>query len=314
MFFRSFGLLLGFIAVASAVSPHEQLVALSAKGNGAIKLNAELFDLITAPKRTWSAAIQLTALDKRRRCSPCREFEPSWNAVSKAWTNVPKEAQESHFFATLDFDDAPAVFQKLNLVSAPVVYVYHPTEGPRQHAPGKAPQSKFDFSNGFEPGPLAEQLSRDTPVPIPYKEPFDWGKLFTFLGISSISIVLLRFLRPILTNRYVWAFAVTLFTSVNTTGFMFVRIRNMPYTGGAGNWIAGGYQNQFGQEVHVLAGIYILLGVSFLMLSLVVPSLSSPNRQRFQVYVWTAVVMLIYSMLLSLFRVKNRGYPFRLFL
>lgn len=37
-------------------------------------------------------------------------------------------------------------------------------------------------------------------------------------------------------------------------GFMFVRIRGMPYSDG-GNWIAAGYQNQFGQETQVIAMI-----------------------------------------------------------
>lgn len=34
---------------------------------------------------------------------------------------------------------------------------------------------------------------------------------------------------------------------------MFTRIRGAPYTGNDGSWIAGGYQNQFGQEVQVVA-------------------------------------------------------------
>ncbi len=33
---------------------------------------------------------------------------------------------------------------------------------------------------------------------------------------------------------------------------MFVRIRGMPYSDGA-NWIAGGYQSQYGQETQVVA-------------------------------------------------------------
>lgn len=68
------------------------------------------------------------------------------------------------------------------------------------------------------------------------------------------------------------------------------------------------------------------------MLILVVPLQSSPQRQRLQVYLWTGVIMIIYSVLVSLFRVKNKGkadfpafkiglihfislgYPFKLFL
>lgn len=57
---------------AFAVSPAEQLAQLAAAGNGIIKLDADTFDLLTSPKRTWSASVQLTALDPRRRCMPCK--------------------------------------------------------------------------------------------------------------------------------------------------------------------------------------------------------------------------------------------------
>lgn len=42
-----------------------------------------------------------------------REFEPSFTAVARAWVNAPKEQRDKHFFATLDFDDGHAVFQKV---------------------------------------------------------------------------------------------------------------------------------------------------------------------------------------------------------
>lgn len=111
-----------------------------------------------------------------------------------------------------------------------------------------------------------------------------------------------------------------------TSGFMFTRIRGMPYVGHDGSWIAGGYQNQFGQEVQVVSMIckclafptrprqFILsyytdgiLAVSFLMLTIVTPYQKSPARQRTQVYLWTFVNFLVFSILVSLFRMKNRG-------
>lgn len=66
----------GLLALVSATfaavaNPHEELIALSEAGNGLIRLNQQTFDLLTSSKRTWSASIQLTALDARRKCSPC---------------------------------------------------------------------------------------------------------------------------------------------------------------------------------------------------------------------------------------------------
>jgi oligosaccharyltransferase complex subunit gamma len=297
-----------------AATPQQQLVQLASAGNGVIKLNADTFDLLTSPKRTWSASIELTALDPRRRCSPCKEFDPSFHSVAKAWKRAPADKQQEHFFATLDFDEASSVFQKLGLQSAPIVFSYPPADGSRKPASGNVSPVKYDFTDGFEAGPLAEFLSKFTPVAIPYSDPIDWARYVTIaIGVLG-SLLFLRFISPLIQNRWTWAAGTVITSLVMTSGYMFTRIRNVPFNGGDGNWIAAGYQNQFGQEVQVVAFIYGLLSFSFLMLILVVPYQSSPQRQRLQVYLWTGVTMIVYSVLVSLFRVKNRGYPFKLFL
>ena len=183
--------------------------------------------------------------------------------------------------------------------------------------------------SGFEARPLAEFLSKFTPIPIPYKDPIDWAKFVTIaIGVLG-SLLFLRFIAPIVQNRWSWAAATVVTILVMVGGYMFTRIRGVPYNGGNGNWIAGGYQNQFGQEVQVVAFICTLilsiqpcpssltagpadglLSFALLMLILVVPHQTSPQRQRLQVYLWTGVTMIVYSVLVSLFRVKNRGVFF----
>lgn len=114
-----------------------------------------------------------------------------------------------------------------------------------------------------------------------------------------------------------------------TSGYMFTQIRNVPYTGTNGQWIAAGYQNMYGQEVQVISLICTLhlslrppyltvyldgvLAFSFLMLTVIVPYQTSPSRQRLQIYLWMAVILIVYSVLVTLFKVKNRGELFALF-
>jgi len=305
-------LFLPFCLSASQDPRQKQLVDLAAAGNGVIQLDEAKYDLLTAAKRNWSFAVHFTALDPRRKCNQCREFDPSWNAVGRAWATAPEEHRNNHFFATLDFDNGHGVFQRLGLTSAPVVYIFHATEGPRRPANGKYGPLKFDFSSGFDPEPLAEQMSAYTPIQIPYKAPIDW----TFWGSIASSVVLfllaIPFILPALQSRWIWA-AVTILTSlIMISGFMYTRIRGVPYVGSDGNWIAGGFQHQFGQEVPVIAAIYGLLSAAFLMLIVIIPRQRSPMRQKVQVYLWTAIVMIMYSVLVSIFRIKNRGYPFKL--
>jgi oligosaccharyltransferase complex subunit gamma len=55
-----------------AASTLEDLQSRADQGSGIIKLDPYSYGLLTSPTRTWSASVQLTALDKRRKCSPCR--------------------------------------------------------------------------------------------------------------------------------------------------------------------------------------------------------------------------------------------------
>lgn len=113
----------------------------------------------------------------------------------------------------------------------------------------------YILDSGYEPEPFAQYLSRHTPVPIPYTPPVDWMKYGTIAATLLVGITTLRFISPLLKSRFVWAVGTVLTILTMTGGYMFVRVREMPYTGGDGAWIAGGYQNQFGQEVQVVAAV-----------------------------------------------------------
>lgn len=114
---------------------------------------------------------------------------------------------------------------------------------------------------------------------------------------------------------------------------MFNRIRKVPYVAGDGrggiSYFAGGFQNQYGLETQIVAFMCKLSGLSpscflilmrldgvlsFATISLAIkaPRTRDPKIQQLMVIVWGAVLVLMYSFLLSVFRVKNGGYPFKL--
>jgi OST3 / OST6 family, transporter family len=68
------GIALGALGVVAGDTNdlHKHLVSLAANNGGVIPLDADLFDKLTAPDRTWSATVQLTALGKVMKCTPCR--------------------------------------------------------------------------------------------------------------------------------------------------------------------------------------------------------------------------------------------------
>jgi len=304
-------LLVPLSLAASVEQDHAQLIQLAKANNGVIPLNEASFTALTNSKRTWSASIQFTAMDKRRRCTPCKEFEPAWIAVGSAWNTVSPKDRDTHFFGTLDFENAQAVFQRLGIMSAPVVNVYPAVEGPRKPASGKTEPFKYDFSNGFDPAPLAEQLSSHTPVPIPYRTPINWARWVSFGAMTLVSLLSIRFVLPVLKGRLVWILLTVIPSIIFTGGFMFTQIRGSPWEMPDGQWMAPGYSNQYGKEVQMISIIYGGLASCFLALILITPYVS-PARQRAQVYVIVAVIVFIFSALLSIFRFKNRGYPFKI--
>jgi oligosaccharyltransferase complex subunit gamma len=60
------------IVLAAQDSPRQQLVKLAARNNGLINLDSETLDLLISPERDWSASIHFTALEKKRKCGPCK--------------------------------------------------------------------------------------------------------------------------------------------------------------------------------------------------------------------------------------------------
>ncbi|KAJ7168799.1 hypothetical protein C8R46DRAFT_239676 [Mycena filopes] len=287
---------------------HEELVTLAAAGRGIINLDSHSYELLISANRDWSASIEFTALAMRYICVPCIEFHPSWKAVAKAWTRTPSVHRDEHFFATLDFSVAPTIFRRLGLVTAPAVHIYPPTEGPR--AANSSAYWAYDLDYGFGAERLAQQLSDLTPIPVPYALPFNWGR---WAAIAAGVLVLASAVRFI---PRIWLCAVpAVFTSlIMTSGFMFTRIREAPWMGEDGDWIARAPQDQFGGEVPVVFAIYGTLALSFIMLIVVVPSQLSARKQRIHVYAWSTVILLVYSALVGLYKAKRTGYPFKLML
>lgn len=53
-----------------------------------------------------------------------------------------------------------------------------------------------------------------------------------------------------------------------------------------------------------------ILSFAVIALALKVPRMSDPKSQQVAVFLWGGVLFVVYSFLLSVFRIKNGGYPF----
>jgi oligosaccharyltransferase complex subunit gamma len=284
-----------------------------------LELDDSSYAQLTTVPRDYSVAVLLTALEARFGCVLCREFEPEWGLLSKSWTKGDKQGDSRLIFGTLDFSVGKNTFQSLGLQTAPVLLLFQPTHGP--HAIADSAPLRYDFTNGPQTAEQAHSwLSKHLPDrPHPeVSRPFNWVRIGAFtttiLGTITFISVAWPYILPIIQNRNVWAaislIAILLFTS----GHMFNHIRNVPYVSGDGkggvSYFAGGFSNQFGLETQIVAAMYGLLSFATISLALKVPRISDPKTQQVAVLVWGGVIFVMYSFLLSVFRVKNGGYPF----
>ncbi|EDU41285.1 OST3-OST6 domain containing protein [Pyrenophora tritici-repentis] len=285
-----------------------------------IKLDDVSYSKLTKAPRDYGVTVLLTALETRFGCTLCREFQPEWNLLGKSWLKGDKDGQTRTVFGTLDFVDGKATFQSLMLQTAPVILYFPPTLGP--NAKPDAQPVRFDFTAGPQTAEqihawVARQVKTDAPIPS-VSRPINWVKIITVTvsvlgGITAIAVAS-PYIVPILQNRNLWAAISLILVLLFTSGHMFNHIRKTPYVSGDGkgglSYFAGGFSSQYGLESQIVAAIYGVLSFAAISLALKVPRIKDPRAQSFAVFLWSGVLFGMYSFLLSVFRIKNGGYPF----
>ncbi|CBY02227.1 hypothetical protein IAQ61_006813 [Plenodomus lingam] len=315
--------LLPFTALAAKKSTGDRFTDMRAKSLSTglpIKLDDSSYSKLTKAPRDYSVAVLLTALETRFGCVMCREFAPEWDLLGKSWMKGDKNGDTRLLFGTLDFGDGKNTFQSLQLQTAPVLLFFPPTVGPNAKPDGQP--LRYDFSTGPIPAErlhawISRQLPADVAKPS-ISRPTNWVKIITLttavLGAITLIAVASPYVIPILQNRNLWAAISLIAVLLFTTGHMFNHIRKTPYVSGNGkggiSYFAGGFQNQLGIESQIMAAIYGVLAFATISLALKVPRIKDPRTQQFAVFLWSGVLLCMYSFLLSVFRGKNGGYQF----
>lgn len=111
-----------------------------------LKLADKSYDALTKAPRDYSVAVLLTAMGSQFGCVLCQEFQPEWEMLAKSWRSGDKKGESRLLFGTLDFSDGKGTFQSLQLQTAPVLLLFHPTTGP--HARNDKPMERLDFNTG----------------------------------------------------------------------------------------------------------------------------------------------------------------------
>ncbi|RPB29570.1 hypothetical protein L211DRAFT_832278 [Terfezia boudieri ATCC MYA-4762] len=331
---RLLGPLLALLAVipfahaAAASTPQKEtklqrltsLATSSARsGPGPISLSDKSFEDLTSAPRNYTALVLLTALDPRFGCHLCKEFQPEFDLLATSWLKKHKDSN-GFFFANLDFSNGRQTFQKLGLTSAPVLYLFPATYGPTSKPNASPEPLRYEFLPvQHQADSVSHFVSQNTPFTLPVHRPVDYIKPLLFISTLAFLALFLTLalphLLPLLTHPTLWAAVSLISILVFISGHMFNHIRHTPYVGhnpktGAANYIAGGFSTQFAAESQIIGLVYAFLSFGTIALGMKIPRTREPKKQGVAVAVWTAVVLMLFSFLMAVFKVKNGGYPF----
>ncbi|KAI1826519.1 OST3/OST6 family protein [Xylaria intraflava] len=312
---------LGSSAAKSSSPDKFQTFHAQSLSSSPLQLSDSSYKKLTTAPRDYSVAVLLTALDAKYGCQLCGMFQPEWDILGKSWTQGDKKAESRLIFGTLDFADGRETFISLGLQTAPVLLLFQPTTG--AHAAAHTEPLRYEFTGGALSAEAAHDwLARhlpDRPHP-PVHRPVNYARWFvsivSLLGVVGVFLRLWPYVLPIIQNRNVWAGISLIGILLFTSGHMFNQIRKVPYVAGDGrggiSYFAGGFQNQYGLETQIIAFIYGVLSFAIISIALKAPRTKDPHVQQILVIAWGIVLVVLYSYLLSVFRTKNGGYPFKL--
>ncbi|KAK6528083.1 oligosaccharyl transferase subunit ost3/OST6 [Arthrobotrys megalospora] len=308
------------LSLSVAQKPHKYFtftdLASSSKGaKGTVLLNDQLFGELTTAPRNYTSVILFTALDPRFGCVLCRDFQPEFDILGSSWHKEHPNG-DGLIFGVLDFSVGKGTFQRLGMSTAPILMIFPPGNTlSAENAP-----KKFDFNpNDITPAEaVARWVTTSSKHTVTIHRPFNYVKLFTFIGgivgTATMSKLAYPYIAPALYSRNLWAAVSLVAVLLFTSGHMFNHIRKVPYVvqgrGGGVSYIASGFSNQFGLETQIVAVVYAVLSFSAIALCLKMPRMESSGKQKIAVMAWNLVLLVLFSFLMSIFKMKNGAYPF----
>merc|ERR1719420_104317 len=310
-------LLLALAALASASDKKKdaladkvsQLVDLSTK-KSVIKLNGNKFkDFVRSAPRNYSIVVMFTALSAQRQCAICKQAAAEYELVANSY-RYSQFYSNKMFFAMVDFDEGPDVFQLMKLNSAPVF----------MHFPAKGKPKKLDNMDiqrvGFGAEAVAKWIGERTEVHIRVFRPPNYTGTIALLMLFALVGGLLYLRRnnlEFLYNKTAWGGVALLFVFAMTSGQMWNHIRGPPFIHKTQNgnvaYIHGSSQGQFVVETYFIGGLYGLIVFGTILLTEAASqeggsSRNKVGKRRMFAIVGLFLLAFFFSLILSIFRSK----------
>jgi len=251
-----------------------------------------------------------TALSASRQCAICKQAADEYQLVANSY-RYSQLFSNKLFFAMVDFDEGPDVFQSMKLNTAPV-FMHFPAKG----KPKKA--DNMDLQRvGFGAEAMAKFIAERTEVNIRVFRPPNYTGTVALLMLMSLVGGLLYLRRnnlEFLYNKTAWSLIALFFVFAMISGQMWNHIRGPPFVqktqSGGVAYIHGSSQGQFVLETYFVMMIYGLIVCGMIMLTEAGESKSDIGKRKILAVVGLGLLAFFFSLILSIFRSKAGGYPY----
>lgn len=286
------------------------------KKNRVIKMNDATFShFVLETPRNYSVIVMFTTL-QFSSCVICQPAAEEFQILANSW-QFSNAFGNKVFFAMVDFEESPEIFKMLQLMSIPCFL----------HFSAKRTFTPDDIYHLEERGITVQQMSawvaertQKRMVNIKVREhahnyyPF---KLGVSLALIGGIVYVLKWNRKFILSKNLWAILVLCFVILMTSGQMWTYIKGAPYAQsnphtGHTHYIHGVSFSQFVAEMYIVSLFHMSITLGMVLLDEAATSRVNIIKRKIMSIVGMCLVLIFFSWLLSLFRLKEPNYPFRI--
>lgn len=313
-----------FLAALAAYSNEEMRQLLASKGhNGVIEITEDNYKEFLNGARDYHLVLYMSSDSPQLNCLLCREVHPIFATVADSWNRFfPSGTPEDEldiYFLDAEFVSAKKLFQLMQLESIPKIYHFPPSQASDSPNIWLRKRDEYQFYAGDHTVMLKQFITSITGHQFDIYVPFNWSKMFLNAALTFTLIMFVRkfsyYFVAVLKSRFVWGSLSLVLILIFIAGYMFNQIRGAPFVNEQGDhveYFAPNAQLQYGLETQVISTVYGLLSMAFVLLVTKVGTIKHAKVQLFAILLMSALIYVLYSLFMTIFSIKYRGYPYAL--
>ncbi|EGT56520.1 hypothetical protein CAEBREN_22805 [Caenorhabditis brenneri] len=296
-----------------------------------VKFNMDKWkNLVRMQPRNYSMVVMFTALSPGVNCPICKPAYEEFMIVANSHRYTSSESDRRKvFFGIVDYEDAPQIFQQMNLNTAPILYHFG-----QKHQGSKKKPEQMDFQRqGFDADAIGRFVADQTEVHIRVIRPPNYTApvvIALFVSLLLGMLYLKRNSLDFLLNRTMWGCVCLAITFIFMSGQMWNHIRGPPFMINnpqtkEPSFIHGSTQFQLIAETYIVAVLYGLIALGFIFVNEAADMTKDKKKKEKNpnsilslisvpantlAIIGLVFICIFFSFLLSVFRSKYRGYPY----